>query len=145
MRLAASWEQPNEATAMSTHHHNHSSAWPTELRLKDKGRLLAIRFEDGASFELAAEFLRVHSPSAEVQGHSASERKIVGGKQSVAIRDIVPTGNYAVRLVFDDGHETGIFTWARLHEMGAHAPDLWQIYLNELASKGLARDRPGEA
>ena len=78
--------------------------WPSELRLSDKGRLLHVTFDDGAAFDLSAEMLRVMSPSAEVQGHSAAERKLVSGKRNVAIIEIVPTGNYAVRLVFDDMH-----------------------------------------
>ena len=85
--------------------------WPLELRLKDKGRLLHVAFEDGRSFDLSAEFLRIASPSAEVQGHSPSERKILGGKKDVAVLAVVPVGNYAVRLQFDDMHDTGIYSW----------------------------------
>src|SRR3954453_444621 len=92
--------------------------WPTELRLSDEGRLLTITFDDGSAHELTAEYLRVHSPSAEVQGHSPSQRQTQWGKRNVRIKTIEPTGNYAVRLVFDDTHSTGIYTFAYLHELG---------------------------
>jgi DUF971 family protein len=117
--------------------------WPTEIRLKEKGRALAISFDQGESFELSAEYLRVMSPSAEVQGHSAAERKTVGGKQNVAIIQVEPVGNYAVRLVFDDMHSTGIYSWRYLHELGRDNAARWAEYLGELGAKGLARDRPG--
>ena len=119
--------------------------WPTEIRLKDKGRLLALTFHSGDAFELSAEYLRVMSPSAEVQGHSAAERKTVGGKQNVAIIQVEPVGNYAVRLVFDDMHSTGIFSWRYLHELGVQHESRWAEYLAELEAKGLARDRAGSA
>src|SRR5271155_5507640 len=93
--------------------------WPLEIRLTNRGRLLRVGFDDGSAFDLAAEYLRVTSPSAEVQGHSAAERRLVAGKRQIRITEIVPTGNYAVRLVFDDGHRTGIYSWAYLHELGA--------------------------
>jgi DUF971 family protein len=109
------------------------------LRLTDKGRLLRVSFDDGAVFDLSAEMLRVMSPSAEVQGHSAAERKLVSGKSKVAILEIIPTGNYAVRLVFDDMHQTGIYTWTYLHELGANAARRWADYLSELEAKGLSR------
>src|ERR1035441_5702318 len=95
--------------------------WPSELRLADKGRHLHVAFDDGAGCDLSAEMLRVMSPSAEVQGHSAAERKLISGKRNVAIIEILPTGNYAVRLVFDDMHETGIFSWTYLYELGVNA------------------------
>jgi DUF971 family protein len=117
--------------------------WPTEIRLKDKGRTLVVSFDAGASFELSAEYLRVLSPSAEVQGHSAAERKTVGGKQNVAIMQVEPVGNYAVRLVFDDMHSTGIYSWRYLYELGSENETKWAAYLTELAAKGLSRDRPG--
>ena len=118
-----------------------AEAWPTELRLRDEGRLLAIAFDDGRRFDLPAEYLRVTSPSAEVQGHAPHERKTVPGKKNVAIREIVPTGNYAVRLVFSDGHSTGIFTWTYLAELGDQQTARWQSYLGELAAKGLSREK----
>lgn len=120
------------------------SAWPIELRLSPDKRTLTIRFDDGADFSLAAEFLRVMSPSAEVQGHSAAERKTVGGKLNVTILRIDPVGNYAVRLNFDDMHDTGLYTWAYLHELGAQRETRWQAYLQDLAAKGLSRERPGQ-
>jgi DUF971 family protein len=116
-----------------------SNPWPTELRLHKDRKTLTVAFDSGESFDLAAEYLRVRSPSAEVQGHSPAERKIVGGKKNVAILEIVPIGNYAVRLVFDDLHSTGIFSWDYLLELGRNREDYWQDYLDELAGKGLAR------
>jgi DUF971 family protein len=114
--------------------------WPTELRLsKDKGSL-RIAFDDGAAFELPAEYLRVMSPSAEVQGHSPSERKTVPGKRDVVILNIEPVGNYAVKLVFDDLHDTGIFGWDYLFELGRDQAERWQNYLGELDAKGLSRE-----
>jgi DUF971 family protein len=117
--------------------------WPTEIRLKDKGRALAVAFDRGDSFELSAEYLRVMSPSAEVQGHSAAERKTIGGKQNVAIIQVEPVGNYAVRLVFDDMHSTGIYSWRYLYELGSEYEARWREYVGELEAKGLTRDRPG--
>jgi len=121
-----------------------SSPWPTELRLHKDCKTLAVAFDDGASFELPAEYLRVRSPSAEVQGHSAEQRKTIGGKRNVKILDVAPVGNYAVRLQFDDMHDTGIYTWRYLRELGATATENFDAYLRELADKGLDRDRPGE-
>lgn len=120
-------------------------AWPTEIRLADGGRTLNVAFDDGAAFALAAELLRVRSPSAEVQGHSEAERKTIGGKRNVSIIAVAPVGNYAVRLDFDDMHRTGIFTWRYLRELGKTAEANFARYLDELAAKGLDRDRPGEA
>ena len=113
--------------------------WPSELRLTDKGLLLHVSYDDGSVFHLTAEMLRVMSPSAEVQGHSAAERKLVSGKRNVAIIEIVPTGNYAVRLVFDDMHQTGIYSWTYLYELGANADRKWADYLAELQANGLTR------
>jgi DUF971 family protein len=117
--------------------------WPVEIRLAKDGRMLKVAFDDGAAFELSAEMLRVVSPSAEVQGHSESERKTVGGKRNVRILSVDPVGNYAVRLGFDDMHNTGIYSWAFLHEIGANAERRFQTYLDDLAAKGLDRDKPG--
>jgi len=114
-------------------------AWPTELRLRKDRKLLTIAFDDGSSFELDAEYLRVKSPSAEVQGHSPDERKTVGGKRNVAILEVQPVGNYAVRLVFDDLHSTGIFSWAYLRDLGRNRAIYWPDYLDDLAGKGLSR------
>jgi DUF971 family protein len=122
-----------------------SDPWPTEIRLKDKGRTLAVSFDGGDAFVLSAEYLRVMSPSAEVQGHSAAERKTVGGKQNVAIMQVEPVGNYAVRLVFDDMHSTGIYSWRYLHELGTGHGAKWAEYLSALGAKGLSRARAGVA
>ncbi|HEX3182002.1 MAG TPA: DUF971 domain-containing protein [Beijerinckiaceae bacterium] len=119
--------------------------WPTEIRLKEKGHTLAISFDTGNAFDLSAEYLRVMSPSAEVQGHSAAERKTVGGKQNVTIMQVEPVGNYAVRLVFDDMHSTGIYSWRYLHELGREYETRWAEYLAALEAKGLKRDRAGSA
>ncbi|WP_310620299.1 DUF971 domain-containing protein [Flexibacterium corallicola] len=114
--------------------------WPSEIRLKKDRRSLVVSFEQGQSFELSAEFLRVSSPSAEVQGHSPEQRKTVPGKRNVEIIGVDPVGNYAVKLTFDDLHNTGIYTWAYFLELGQNHDALWQRYLDELAEKGLSRD-----
>ncbi len=119
-------------------------AWPSEIRLEKGGEALRVSFEDGAGFTLGAEYLRVRSPSAEVQGHSAEQRKTIGGKRNVKILDVAPVGNYAVRLQFDDMHDTGIYTWRYLRDLGATATENFDAYLRVLADKGLDRDRPGE-
>ena len=116
-----------------------SKPWPTELRLRKDRRALIVIFDNGESFDLDAEYLRVRSPSAEVQGHSPDERKTVGGKQNVAILEVHPIGNYAVRLVFDDLHSTGIFSWDYLLDLGRNRDANWQEYLDDLAGKGLSR------
>lgn len=118
-------------------------AWPVEIRLPKDRRTLRVAFDDGRTFELSAELLRVTSPSAEVQGHSDAERKTVGGKRNVAILSVDPVGNYAVRLGFDDMHSTGIFSWAFLRDLGENAERRFQDYLDDLQAKGLDRDRPG--
>jgi DUF971 family protein len=116
--------------------------WPTELRLSKDRKSLAVSFDSGDRFVLDAEYLRVTSPSAEVQGHSPDERKTVPGKRDVAVLEVHPIGNYAVRLVFDDLHSTGIYSWDYLLELGRERPRRWQDYLDELASKGLSREPP---
>lgn len=118
-----------------------SERWPTELRLAKDKRSLRIVFDDGAVYDLPAEYLRVTSPSAEVQGHSPAERKTVPGKRNVEIIEVQPVGNYAVKLVFDDMHDTGIYGWDYLYSLGAERQERWQGYLDELAAKGLSRDR----
>jgi DUF971 family protein len=120
-----------------------STPWPTELRLHKDRKTLTVSFDSGETFDLAAEFLRVQSPSAEVQGHSAEERKTVPGKRDVNILEVHPVGNYAVRLVFDDLHSTGIYSWDYLRNLGRNRERYWQDYLDELAAKGLTRDPPG--
>jgi len=118
-----------------------AQAWPTEIRLHKDRRTLTVSFDSGESFALAAEYLRVKSPSAEVQGHAPEERKTVPGKRYVAILEVQPIGNYAVRLVFDDLHSTGIFSWDYFLDLGRHRDAYWQDYLDELAAKGLSRER----
>ena len=116
--------------------------WPTELRLHKDRKTLSVAFDNGQNFDLAAEYLRVKSPSAEVQGHSPAERKTVPGKKNVEIMEVQQVGNYAVRLVFDDMHSTGIFSWDYLHELGREHARYWQDYLDELAQQKLSRE-PG--
>jgi DUF971 family protein len=99
-----------------------------------------VAFEDGTAFDLPAEYLRVTSPSAEVQGHSESERKTVPGKRNVEIVGVEPVGNYAVKIAFDDMHDTGIFGWNYLHELGTRHDEKWRNYLAELEAKGLSRE-----
>jgi DUF971 family protein len=116
-----------------------TSLWPSEIRLNSARDVLKITFDNGEKVALPAEYLRVSSPSAEVQGHSPQERKIIGGKRTVMITDVEPVGNYAVRLIFSDGHSTGLFTWTYLAELGRDQDKLWAKYLEELAAKGLNR------
>jgi DUF971 family protein len=119
-----------------------ANPWPTELRLHKNRKTLTVAFDSGEHFDLTAEYLRVRSPSAEVQGHSPSERRTVGGKQDVQILELLPVGNYAVRLVFDDMHSTGIFSWDYLFELGQKREEYWRVYLGELAEKNLSRASP---
>lgn len=119
--------------------------WPTALRLEPGGGCLHVTFTSGESFSLAAEYLRIMSPSAEVQGHMPSQRKTVGGKRQVVVTGVEPVGTYAVRLRFDDGHDTGIYTWETLHALGRDHDDRWSRYCEDLAAKGLSRDAPGQA
>ena len=118
-------------------------AWPVEIRLPKDRRTLRVAFDDGRTFDLPAELLRVTSPSAEVQGHSEAERKTVGGKRNVTILSVDPVDNYAVRIGFDDMHSTGIYSWAFLRDLGENAERRFQDYLDDLQAKGLDRDRPG--
>ena len=117
-----------------------SRPWPTELRLGKDRKSLSVAFDNGERCDLPAEYLRVKSPSAEVQGHSPDERKTVPGKRNVMILEVIPIGNYAVRLVFDDLHSTGIFSWDYLLELGRNRDRYWRDYLDELAAKGLRRE-----
>lgn len=114
--------------------------WPTEIRLAKDRRHLAVTFDSGESHTLSAEYLRVLSPSAEVQGHSPEQRQTVSGKKDVLILDVTPVGNYAVRLTFDDMHSTGIYTWSYLLRLGREREALWGEYLAELEAKGLTRE-----
>ena len=113
--------------------------WPTELRVKDKGAVLCVAFDDGTAAELSSELLRVESPSAEVQGHSAREKKIVAGKSGVRILSVEPVGSYAVKLTFSDGHATGIYSWRLLAEMDRRKDELMRDYLAKLAEQRLSR------
>jgi DUF971 family protein len=115
-------------------------AWPTEIRLKKDRRALIVRFDDGVDYDLPAELLRVLSPSAEVQGHSKEQRVTVPGKIDVAIAAVDPVGNYAVRLTFSDGHNTGLFSWTYLRKLGEEREQVWGEYLSELKAKGLSRE-----
>ena len=117
-----------------------SPPWPTELRLHKDRRTLTVSFDSGEHYDLTAEYLRIKSPSAEVQGHSPDQRITVPGKRNVTILEVIPVGNYAVRLGFDDMHSTGIFGWAYLRELGRNHGRYWQDYLDELSSKNLSRD-----
>lgn len=117
-----------------------SQHWPEEIRLSADKRALAVRFEDGTSFSLPAEYLRVMSPSAEVQGHTPEQKKTVSGKRNVMIIGVEPIGHYAVRLTFDDLHDTGIYGWDLLHELGRDFAARFAAYEEELAAKGLSRE-----
>jgi DUF971 family protein len=114
--------------------------WPAELRLSKDRKTLTVVFDNNETYALAAEYLRVKSPSAEVQGHSPDERKTVPGKRDVGIIEVLPVGNYAVRLVFDDLHSTGIFSWEYFLELGRRHDEYWREYLDEVAAKGMSRD-----
>lgn len=114
--------------------------WPLEVKLKQAENILEIRFDDASLFRLSAEFLRVHSPSAEVKGHGPGQEVTVAGKRNVVITRLDPVGNYALRIHFDDGHDTGLFTWAYFYEMGRNQEKLWGEYLGKLAAQGLDRD-----
>lgn len=113
--------------------------WPVEIRVKSAERILEIAFDDGSAFALPAEYLRVESPSAEVQGHSPSQKQIVPGRAAVGIIEVEQVGNYAIRIKFDDLHDSGIYTWRYLHELGRERPERWRRYLAELEKRGLKR------
>jgi DUF971 family protein len=115
---------------------------PTELRLKRAESLLEVAFDDGSRFALPAEYLRVESPSAEVQGHGPGQKVTVAGRRHVGILRVEPVGNYAVRIAFDDLHDSGIYSWDYLHRLGTEQEARWAAYLAELAAKGLSRDPP---
>jgi DUF971 family protein len=119
-------------------------AVPTEIRLDRATRVLHVSFEDGTEYALPAEYLRVESPSAEVQGHHPGQKQTVAGRRHVGIIGIEPVGHYAVRLIFDDLHDTGIFSWDYLAALGREQDRRWAEYLDALASRGLSRD-PGKA
>jgi DUF971 family protein len=110
----------------------------TEIKLRRRSRVLEVSFADGSRFQLPFEYLRVHSPSAEVRGHGAGEGVLVLGKENVELTAVEPVGQYAVKLVFDDGHDTGLFTWQYLHELGAQREQKWREYLSRVASAARA-------
>lgn len=112
---------------------NEAPPWPQELRLQQGGSLLRIEFDSGEAFDLPAEYLRTHSPSAEVKGHGPGQEVLITGKRDVRIRDIESVGNYAVRLIFDDGHSTGLYTWPYLLKLGREKTALWSLYLRKVA------------
>jgi DUF971 family protein len=112
----------------------------TELHYDKVARVLQVTFDDGRVFDLPAEYLRIESPSAEVQGHAPDQKKIVAGRRHVGIISIEPVGNYAVRLIFDDLHDTGIYSWDLLHELGTEYETKWQDYLQALNAQGLSRN-----
>ena len=119
---------------------DHGTAhWPTELRLKSAEKLIEIDFDNGARFRLPAEYLRVESPSAEVQGHGPGEKKLVPGRAEIGILRLEPVGNYAVRIVFDDLHDTGIYSWSYLYELGIEQERRWPAYLAALERAGQSR------
>lgn len=118
----------------------HSGPRPTEIRLKKTEKQLNVTFDDGRAFSYPAELLRVESPSAEVQGHGPGQKQIVAGRRHVNIMEIEPVGNYAVRLTFDDLHDTGIYSWSYLYEMGLEKEARWNGYLAALEANGMSRD-----
>lgn len=119
------------------------SAHPTEIKLHQQSRLLEIAFGDDACYQLPYEFLRVFSPSAEVKGHGPGQEVLQVGKKNVGIREVLPVGSYAMQIVFDDGHDSGLYTWEHLCELGEHQDELWQDYLEQLAAAGESRE-PGD-
>jgi DUF971 family protein len=117
-----------------------TTRWPVELRLQKAEKLLEVSFDDGSQFRLPAEYLRVESPSAEVQGHGPGQKTLVAGRAHVGIIALEPVGNYAVRITFDDLHDTGIYPWAYLYQLGVERERRWRDYLNGLAANGLSRE-----
>jgi DUF971 family protein len=113
---------------------------PTSILLHQKSRVLELAFADGHAFRLPYEFLRVHSPSAEVRGHGPGQEVLQVGKKDVTITEVEPVGHYAIRPVFSDGHDTGIYSWEYLHDLGTRQDELWQRYLDRLAAAGASRD-----
>lgn len=122
-----------------------NTSWPSEIRVSTDKRVLKISFEDGSNFSIPAEMMRVLSPSAEVQGHGPGQKVTVPGKRLVGIRNVFAAGNYAIRIAFDDGHDSGIFTWRYLRELGEKGSELFADYEKELAAKGMNRDTPAVA
>jgi DUF971 family protein len=117
-----------------------SQPTPTDIRLHQKSRVLEVAFDDGSRFEFPCEFLRVFSPSAEVQGHGPGQERLQWGKKNVNITSVQPVGNYAVQLYFDDGHDTGIYSWDLLYRFGANQDEMWQDYLAQVEQAGVSRE-----
>jgi DUF971 family protein len=113
---------------------------PTEITAHQNSRTLEIAFDDGASFTLPFEFLRVHSPSAEVRGHGPGQETLQVGKRNIGVDEVLPVGSYGIKLVYDDGHDSGIYTWAYLYEIGQDQQARWQDYLRRLEAAGASRD-----
>ena len=118
------------------------SAQPTEIKLHQQSRMLEIAFDDGSTFQLPCELLRVYSPSAEVAGHGPGQEVLQVGKKDVGITELVPVGSYAVQINFDDGHDTGLYTWEYLYKLGKNQSALWQHYLDRMAAAGASREPP---
>ena len=117
-----------------------SQPTPTDIRLHQKSHVLEVAFDDGSRFEFPCEFLRVFSPSAEVQGHGPGQERLQWGKKDVNITSVQPVGNYAVQLYFDDGHDTGIYSWDLLYRFGANQDQMWQDYLAQVEQAGVSRE-----
>lgn len=118
------------------------SIHPTEIKLRQQSRLLEISFGDDICYQLPYEFLRVYSPSAEVRGHSADQAVLQTGKKNVGVGEVLPVGSYAIKIVFDDGHDSGLYTWDYLFDLGQRHAELWQDYLERLAAAGESREEP---
>tara|TARA_B100000497_G_C7687883_1_gene417315 strand:+ start:2677 stop:3054 length:378 start_codon:yes stop_codon:yes gene_type:complete len=114
--------------------------WPIEIRIKSKEKALEIDFDNGESFKIKAELLRVESPSAEIQGHGSGQKVTLAGRRHVGILSVEPVGNYAIKINFDDMHDTGIYSWQYLYDMGANQSDLWHDYLMRVKELGFSRD-----
>lgn len=121
-----------------------STPAPTEIKLHQKSQVLEISFADGKTFRLPSEFLRVYSPSAEVRGHGPGQETLQLGKHEVGIRAVEPVGNYAIKLVFDDGHDTGLYSWTYLRELGTQREEKWQQYLTRLKELGIPYPTPAK-
>jgi len=113
--------------------------WPLEINVCENGKILELSFDNNDKFLISAELLRVESPSAEVKGHGHNEKKVIPGKHAVVILAVEQVGNYAVKLRFDDGHDTGIYSWKYLYHLGSQKEEVWNKYLDQLSSKGLSR------
>ena len=117
-----------------------STPHPTEIKLHQTSRVLELAFADGRAFRLPYEFLRVYSPSAEVRGHGPGQETLQTGKREVTIREVEPVGHYAIRPTFSDGHDTGIYSWDYLYDLGTRHDEMWQRYLERMAAAGASRD-----